>query len=147
MDFTLIDRVVVTCANLFNLVIVVVMLSRVPGWKKIEYYAGMINFVFILPLGISLIHNFENRRNIWMVILPGLLLIYLIIELILDYILQLSFRQSRWLGPYLLSFYLAQWGMVGYGFMVSQFFGFITLLTYFLSLGATAYSYKKVRHG
>jgi formylglycine-generating enzyme required for sulfatase activity len=67
--------------------------------------------------------------------------------LLLDYVLKLEFRQTRWLGPYLLIFYAAQWGMIGFGFMVDRGPGFITLLTYFLSLAATDYSYAKVGHG
>jgi hypothetical protein len=35
-------------------------------------------------------------------------------------------------------------GMIGYAFLVGRVFGFITLVTYFMQLAATAYSYAKV---
>ena len=82
-----------------------------------------------------------------MVVLPGWMVIFLLLEALLDYVFKVPFRQSRWLWAYLLSFYLAQWAMIGYAFLAQPVFGFVTLVTYFLSLGATAYSYAKVGHG
>ena len=87
------------------------------------------------------------RCWLWLAALPGVMIVYLLVEWLLDYALKLPFRQSRWLGAYLLLFYLAQWAMIGYAFIVRPLYGFITLPTYFLSLGATAYSYAKVGHG
>jgi hypothetical protein len=69
------------------------------------------------------------------------------VEFVLDYWLELDFRHSRLLGPYLLLYYLALMGMIGYSFQVGRVFGFVTLATYFLQLAATGYSYRKVGHG
>ena len=38
-------------------------------------------------------------------------------------------------------------GLIGYAFMVDRVCGFITLITYFLSLGAAGYSFSQVGHG
>ena len=65
----------------------------------------------------------------------------------LDYWLELDFRHSRLLGPYLLLYYAALMGMVGYSFLAGDAFGVVTLITYFVQLGATVYSYRKVGHG
>ena len=134
-------------ANLFNILLVAIMLSRTKGWFRLEYYLGLVNILLIIPLGICILFYVINRANWWMIVLPGLLVLFLLVELILDYILKSEFRKTRWLGPYLLLFYLAQWGMIGFSFLVGQTPGFVTLATYFLSLAATAYSYKKVGHG
>ena len=72
---------------------------------------------------------------------------FLILELLLDYVLQIPFRETRLLWPYLALFYLSAWMMIGYTFLVNKTYGFITLVTYFLSLAATAYSYSQVGHG
>jgi CDP-diglyceride synthetase len=147
MSIQQIDLVVVVWTNLFNLIIVGLMLSRHPGWKKFEYYIGLLNIALILPLGIAVLFNTLNGRQWWTILLPGLLILYLLVELLLDYVFKFPFRQTRWLGPYLGLFYLAQWMMIGYAFAAARRYGFITLLTYFISLGATAYSYRKVGHG
>lgn len=147
MDGHHIDLVAVICANVFNLAIIGVMLSRLPGWKKFERGLGLFNIGLIFPLGLVAAYNAINQRSGWLIALPGFMILFLIIELILDYVLKANFRYSRLLGPYLMVFYLAQWAMIGYAFMADRIFGFLTLITYFLSLAATALSYAKVRHG
>ncbi len=59
----------------------------------------------------------------------------------------MKFRQTSPLGPYLLTFYLGQFALIGYSFLVGKPHGFMTIITYFLCLGATAYSYMRVGHG
>ncbi len=55
--------------------------------------------------------------------------------------------QTAWLGPYLLSYYLALFAMIGYAFLAGKPYGFVTLITYFINLAATFYSYALVGHG
>jgi hypothetical protein len=75
------------------------------------------------------------------------MVVFLIIEVVLDYILQYDFRNTSLLGPYLLLYYVSVLGMIGYSFAVQKKYGFITLATYFLSQIAAFYSYFKVGHG
>ena len=42
---------------------------------------------------------------------------------------------------------LAQWALIGYTFLTNPIYGAVTLVTYFISLAATAYSYRKIGHG
>ncbi len=147
MNNTIIDMVIVISAILFNLVVVGIMLSRIPGWKEIEHFLGLFPIGLILPLGIALFYNLREQREWWFWGIPGLVILYLLLEAILDYIMYFNFRKSRWLGPYLLVFYLAQWGLVGYAFLAKVGWGIVVLVMYFLSLAATAYSYAKVKHG
>jgi hypothetical protein len=76
-------------------------------------------------------------------VLPLPLILHSIVELLLDYILKLDFRRTRLLGPYLVLFYLGQMGLIGYAFVVEPAYGFVTLATYFLCLGATRYAHAK----
>ena len=86
-------------------------------------------------------------RDIWLVVLPLPLVIFMLVEWLLEYRLHVEFRKTRWLGPYLLLYYLGLFGMIGYSFMAGRAYGFITLASYFLSLFASLYSYRKVGHG
>lgn len=147
MSTQTIDLGVVYTTNLFNLLIVGIMLSRPRGWRRLEHLLGIVSITLVVPVSLAAIGNLRAGRDWWAVVLPGLLILYLLVEGLLDYVLKYPFRQSRWLGPYLLLFYFSQWGMIGYAFLVNRVYGFATLLTYFLSLGATAYSYTQVGHG
>ncbi|MCX6035832.1 MAG: hypothetical protein NTV38_12785 [Chloroflexi bacterium] len=43
-------------------------------------------------------------------------------------------------------YYLALMGMIGYSFAIGKSFNFVTLVTYFFGLAATARSYACVQH-
>jgi hypothetical protein len=146
-DNRLVDITLIVITNLFNFVVAGIMISRVGQWKRLERTLGWLSNSLALPVGIALILNTLADREWWAMVLPGLFLAFLLVEIILDYILKLEFRRTRFLGPYLLLFYAAQMGMIGYAFLVREAYGFVTLVTYFLCLGATGYSYSQVRHG
>jgi hypothetical protein len=142
-----VDLVVFLCANLFNLLITGIMLSRPFGLARLEYILGIIDLLLIIPLSVAVVLNFLAGRDWWTYVLPVVLIAFLIVELLLDYVLQIPFRETRLLWPYLALFYISAWMMIGYTFLVGKPYGFITLITYFISLGATAYSYSQVGHG
>lgn len=148
MDMTaFIDTLVFVCASLSNMLITGIMLSRPAGKPRLELTLGWANIALALPLAAAAIWNATQGRPWWGWVMPAVMVLYLLIEMLLDYILKVPFRQSRWLWAYLLLFYLAQWALIGYTFITNPTYGAITLITYFISLGATAYSYRKVGHG
>ena len=100
-----------------------------------------------IPFTLAAALNAIGHRDVWLVILPIPIVLHCVIELFVDYIWKSDFRQTRWLWPYLILFYIGQWLLVGYAFLVNDLYGFVTLVTYFLCLAATAYSYSKVKHG
>jgi len=147
MDFLVIDIGLFVIANLINLLLIGILLSRPKGLQKIEHVLGIIVVAMILPVGIAIILNILGKRDWWTIVLPMILILFLAVELLLDYILKLNFRKTRWLWPYLLLYYLAMMAMIGYSFSIGNTYGFMTLATYFLGLFATWYSYSKVGHG
>jgi hypothetical protein len=141
-----IDLIVIASANLFNLLIVGIMLARPFGRKRLERICGIASITLILPLALAVMYNIANHREWWSYVLPSILILFLLVELILDYILHYPFRQTRLLGPYLLLFYSGAMFMIGYTFLAIEKLGYLTLATYFLNLLATWYSYAKVGH-
>ena len=146
-DFWVIDIGIFAVANLINLFLIGIFLSRPKGLKKVEHILGLFVVAMILPVGVALILNILGKREWWAIVLPLILIIFLSVELLLDYILKLNFRKTRWLWPYLLLYYSAMMAMIGYSFLMGKPYGFVTLGTYFLSLFATWYSYAQVGHG
>jgi CubicO group peptidase (beta-lactamase class C family) len=138
-----IDLVVVIGANLFNLLMTSIFFTRPRGWKRFERIVGLIMVALALPLGAAVTLNLLANREWWFIVLPIPLILHCLAELLLDYILKLDFRRTRWLGPYLALFYLGQMGLIGYAFVVQPAYGFVTLTTYFLCLGATRYAHSK----
>jgi hypothetical protein len=143
MPRTPIDLVAVVAANLYNLLMTSIFFTRPRGWRRFEQVVGLIMVSLALPLGAAVALNLLANREWWFVVLPLPLILHCVVELILDYILKLDFRKTRWLGPYLALFYLGQMGLIGYAFAVGPIYGFVTLATYFLCLGATRYAHAK----
>ena len=147
MNLRIIDIGIFTIANVVNLLLVGIFLSRPKGLKKLEHVFGLITVSMILPLGAAIILNMLGKRQWWTMVLPLILILFLKVELLVDYVMKWNFRKTRWLWPYLLLYYLALMAMIGYSFLIGKTYGFVTLGTYFLSLFATWYSYAKVGHG
>jgi len=146
-NFQLIDLAVFIITNLVNLLLIGIFLSRPSGLEKVEHILGLVMMGLILPVGLAVVLNALGKREWWTIVLPLLLILFLVIELLFDYILKLEFRKTALLWPYLTIFYVGLMAMIGYSFQIGKSYGFITLGTYLLSLLATWYSYAKVGHG
>jgi hypothetical protein len=142
----ILDLCVVTIANLTNLLLAGMFLLRGRGRAKAGFAVGLASLCLGIPLAAALGFNLATGRPWWSSLLPGLLVLYDVVEFILDYLLKFEFRHSHWLGPYLGLYYLALLGMIGYAFAVGKTAGFATLLTYFVNLAATGWSYSRVVH-
>lgn len=141
------DLAVVVIANLLNLILSLIFLNRVFGHAAWEHWLGYGTLIMALPLTAIALLNVAGRRGWAFWVLPLIMVMYLALEFIFDYWLKFNFRQTAWLGPYLLVYYLALFAMIGYAFLVNKFYGFLTLITYFINLAATFHSYTQVRHG
>jgi len=141
-----IDLFVFIIANLTNLLLAVMFLFRARGRSKVGNAFGWVAVVLGIPLLAAAVINILGMRPWWAFVLPGLLVLYDAVEFVLDYILKFDFRHSRWLVPYLGLYYMALIGMIGYTFAVGKPYGFVTLVTYFINLAATAWSYACVQH-
>jgi len=145
--FRIIDLTVFVIANLTNLLLAVMFLYRARGRPKVGSAFGWGAVLLGMPLLAAAALNALGGRPWWTCVLPGLMVIYDAVEFVLDYVLKFNFRHSRWLGPYLGLYYLALMGMIGYTFAVGKPYGFVTLVTYFINLASTAFSYARVQHG
>jgi hypothetical protein len=129
--------------NLFNLLTTVILLARMRGMAQLEYNLGLINLAMIVPVGAIIILNFMNQRKWWTTVLPLLFLVFLVLELVFDYILKLNFRETQLLWPYLMLFYVSQFAMIGFSFSAKKKYGYVSLVTYFILLLTTLYARMK----
>jgi hypothetical protein len=142
-----IDLAVFIVANLMNLLLVGMFLARAFGMPQLGHGLGSGVLLLAAPLAVVAVVNILGRRDPWLVVLPGLVVLYCAVEFALDYILKIDFRNTPLLWPYLGLYYVGLMGMIGYAFIVGKPFGFVTLATYFANLAATFYSFVRVGHG
>ena len=138
-----IDISMVVLFNLYNFLLILMFYGRVnPKWRF-----GGIPAVASLWLGIPFfilpIINLLQQREWWTYVLPFILVGFIILEVVIDYILKLEFRQSWLVGPYLLIFFVSNMLMVGYAFLVRLALGFISLAIYFVMTAVSIYARMK----
>ncbi|RMH15992.1 MAG: hypothetical protein D6696_19325 [Acidobacteria bacterium] len=138
-----IDLMVVAIANLANLLLVGLFLARGRGLSGLEHGLGLALIALALPLAAAAGANAAGRRPGWSVYLPLVFVLFLLAELLLDYVLAVDFRSGRLLWPYLLLYYAALMAMIGYAFAVRHSYGFLTLLTYFANQLASWWAHSR----
>ena len=81
----------------------------------------------------------EEKRIIYSNVL---IIFYLLLELLLDYVLLIPFREILALHvPYILVFYAAEFSIIGVSFRLDRKMGFVVLATFFVLLGCLVFSY------
>lgn len=110
IEFRIVDYALFAIANLMNILMIGIFLSRPKRLRRLEYILGIVLETLTIPLAISVVLNLVGKREWWTVVLPSLLIVFLIVELILDSILKLEFRNTPLVWPYLLLYYLSLWG-------------------------------------
>ena len=136
------DWVATAAANAVNLLIAALFVARLRGSSS-EYWLGLAAIAMGVPLLGVLVANLQSHRPWWAVVLPGLMAVYLAVELLLDYVWKINFRAGPLLWPYVVLYYAALMAMVGYAFLVRRAAGFITLITYFINLAMSAWAHAR----
>ena len=143
ISIKVIDITIFIIANLVNCLMVAIFLTRAADMNKAEYVLGLILVLLALPVGAAICLNFIKNREWWTIVLPSFFILFCIVELLLDYILKFDFRHSSLLWPYLIVYYIALLGLIGYSFGMGKVYGFITLFTYFLNQAAIWYAHSR----
>jgi hypothetical protein len=145
--FRIVDYGVFAVANIINILLIVMFVARARRAEKVEKITGLVIVAMAFPLAAASILSVLGHRSWWTWGLPLIMVVFCVVEYLVDYALEVEFRGRRAMKPYLLLFYLALMAMIGYSFLLGKTYGYITLATYFLHMGATAYSYGRVKHG
>ncbi|MBN2558128.1 MAG: hypothetical protein JXB33_05165 [Clostridia bacterium] len=86
-------------------------LARMP---RAVFWAGLAEFMMIIPLGYLFISGFENDRPFAYFLQTGLMISWLCMMLMADYIRQTDFRKTKWkVISFTVWFFAATAGMLG----------------------------------
>jgi hypothetical protein len=104
--------------------------------------SGSIVIFLIVPFSITLYGYLKKDTKRKIIISHIAILFYLFLELLLDYILNIPFRDILVLHiPYIIVFYAAEFSIVGVSFERNRKMGFVVLLTFFILIGCLIYLY------
>ena len=93
---------------------ILVFTARLLGKPEYGHWIGYFEFLLAIPLVYLLVNSPRLGRPALYFIQIALVLAWLLVEVLLDYILKIDFRQVRWMViAYVTLFFAASGGMVG----------------------------------
>ena len=126
-------------ANAYMLLIIAMFIARLMGRFQLGHWLGLVSMSVVIPLIYLLAAaRSANRPPIYFVWL-GLMIFFLVVELVLDYILKLDFRGVQWaVILYVMLFFGATGGMIGLAAQAGRWWAGVTGCT-FLIMAALAF--------
>jgi hypothetical protein len=98
----------------FFLSATLVFITRLAGRPKFGFWLGIFELLLAIPLVYLLVKAPSEGRPVIYYIQIAAILIWLLVELLLDYILKIDFRQVRWMViTYVVLFFAGAGGLVG----------------------------------
>ena len=120
-------------ANLNNFLLSGIFISRIYNKRRIEYWLGIFFIFTIIPLIFLLVEAITFERSLLYFIQIILMIAFIILELILDYIIKPDFREKKkTLIPYITLFYASTGGMIGVAGQSGKTWSIITINTFLL---------------
>lgn len=120
-------------AVLINLLLIALFIARLSHKPRIEYWLGIIIILGIVPLTYLFMTAIELKRPPLYFIQIGLMMAYLIVELLVDYVLKTEFRQTRRLViPYVTLFFAGTGGMIGVASHAGKAWAIVTTISFFI---------------
>lgn len=93
---------------------ILVFIFRLLGQPQFGHWIGYFEFLLVIPLIYLLLKAPQFKRPALYYIQIGLMLTWLLVEALLDYLLKIDFRQVRWMViSYVVLFFAGTGGMVG----------------------------------
>jgi hypothetical protein len=139
---TLPGVVFIASSLLFNaLVSAVYLLSKLKQMTLVQQI-GVPIIALIIPFSYTLYTFLKRNESKKVLVSNSLIIIYLLLELLLDYVLRIPFRENLVMHvPYILVFYAAEFSILGVSFRLNRRLGLVVLASFLVLLGCLVYSY------
>jgi len=136
------DILFIASAIIFNIGVSGVYLSSKFDNGVLRQTFGAIVILLSIPFTISLIGYIKEKAEKKIIISLVIILLYLVLEIVFDYILKIPFRDILALHIlYIIVFYAAAFSMIGVSFNINRKMGFIVLATFWILIGCLIYMY------
>lgn len=119
--------------NINNILLIFLFLARIYKYPKVEYWLGVVFLLSIVPLTYMLIKAVESKKTMIYFVQLSLMIGFIVVEFLLDYLLKLDFRQNQnYVIPFLILFYASLGGMIGIASHSGKQWTVITVITFLL---------------
>jgi hypothetical protein len=136
----LIDIIFICSSVIFNISVSALYIATKLGDMILVQVCGGIVISLIVPFTITLLGYVREKANKRTIISHGFILFYLSLELFLDYILKIPFREILAIHvPYIIVFYAALFSMIGVSFEKNKKMGSVVIVTFLMLIGCLIY--------
>jgi len=136
----LMDTVFICSSVIFNISVSALYLATKLGNMVLVQVSGGIVISLIVPFTFTLLGYMREKAKKRTIIPHVLILSYLSLELLLDYILRIPFREILAIHvPYIIVFYAALFSMIGVSFEKNKRMGSVVIVTFLMLMGCLIY--------
>jgi hypothetical protein len=135
-------RVFIGSAIVFNLLVSAIYVFTKFDQMAVVGAIGVPIILLMIPFTYTLMGFLKSNVERRIIISNVVIIVYLLLELLLDFILLMPFREILVIHvPYILVFYVAEFSMIGVSFKLNRGLGFVVLFTFFILMGCLIFMY------
>lgn len=136
------DIIFIITSIIFNISVSIVYVASKLNNMELLQVAGFIVILLIIPFAITLIGYLKENEEKRIIISLVIILFYLFLEFLLDYILLIPFREILGLHIlYIIVFYAAEFCIIGVTFDKNKKMGIVVLITFGILIGCLIFMY------
>jgi len=136
----LFDVIFVYSSVVFNILISALYIATKFGNMVLMQVFGGLVISLMVPFTITLLGYMREKATKRTIISNGIILFYLFLELLLDYILKIPFREILEIHvPYIIVFYAALFSMIGVSFEKNKKMGHVVVVTFLILMVCLVY--------
>jgi len=136
----LIDIIFIYSSIIFNISVSALYIATKFGDMLLVQVCGVIVISLIVPFTITLLGYMREKAKKRTIISHVFILFYLFLELFLDYILKIQFREILSIHvPYIIVFYAALFSMIAVSFEKNKKMGSVVIVTFLILIGCLIY--------
>lgn len=134
------DNIFICSSIIFNISVSTLYIATKLGNMVLVQVCGGIVISLIIPFTITLLGYIREKAKKRTIISHVFILVYLSLELLLDYILKIPFREILAIHiPYIIVFYAALFSMIGVSFEKNKKMGSVVIVTFLILMGCLMY--------
>jgi len=136
----LLDVIFVYSSVIFNISVSALYIATKLGELALMQVFGGVVISLTLPFTITLLGYLREKATKRTIISNGIILFYLFLELLLDYILRIPFREILEIHVvYIIVFYAALFSMIGVSFEKNKKMGYVVVITFLILMVSLVY--------
>ena len=136
------DWIFAISAVLFNLLITGIFISQKYKNENYTKILGVSWLLLFFPLGVVFFNFMTLNKPGWVLVCMGLVLVYMLVEFLLDYVFKFDFRKS-WSThvPYILLEYAALFSLIAIAIDINETLGWVVSIFFWFLMGSLIFLY------